>query len=246
MVVQLIAKAAIPMLALVAVTSPTVAQSTLNTAFTYQGELIVDGAPLDGNNVADIQAILWDAASGGQPIGAPVVVPNLDFDQGRFTITLDFGQSPFGGGPRWLQLAVRQPAGSANDFVELWPRQAITAAPYALYALEGAGGETLWQVTGDDIFYTAGRVGVGTPSPDWPLDVTGVTKAVRGRAIFKQGTTYGGYFLSESPSGIGVYGRPPTTVGPTTASTALRTRRMALPCMARQARPVPSPGISPV
>ena len=106
-------------------------QAALGTAFTYQGQLRSGGSPVNGN--CDFQFSLWDAVSGGTQIGATQSKVNMSVSEGFFTIPdLDFG-SVFSGDARWLQIAVRCPAGSGG-YTDLSPRQALTAAPYALYS----------------------------------------------------------------------------------------------------------------
>jgi hypothetical protein len=154
-----------------ALAEPVHAQAPLGSGFTYQGELTDAGVPLDGPAQADIRATVWDALVGGVQIGSPSTAYDVDFENGRFTIEFDFGASPFDGDARYLQLAVRAPAGSGG-FTTLSPRQPLTAAPYALYALDGAGGgSSLWSESGSDIYYNAGNVGIGTDSPSESLVV---------------------------------------------------------------------------
>ncbi len=104
------------------------------TAFIYQGRLDSDGTPYTGN--AEIQATLWDAASGGSQIAAnspeQVIV---GVTNGLFVLPLDFGAN-FPGTERWLQLAVRT---SVSPFTTLTPRQPLTAAPYAITASNLSG-----------------------------------------------------------------------------------------------------------
>ena len=152
-----------------ALTQTVNAQAPLESAFTYQGELTAAGTPLHGLAQADIRATLWDAPSGGAQIGSASTAYNVDFDLGRFTVDFDFGTSPFAGDARFIELAVREPAGSGS-FVTLSPRQPITAVPYALFALDGAGGESsLWTEDGGDIYYTDGNVGIGYATPNRKL-----------------------------------------------------------------------------
>ncbi len=109
-------------------------QAALGTAFTYQGQLRMDGSPV--NDTCDFQFSLWDAAGGGTQIGATQTRTNVAVSNGYFTIPdLDFGSAAFQGDARWLAIAVRCPAGSGS-YTTLSPRQALTAAPYAL-ALPG-------------------------------------------------------------------------------------------------------------
>jgi hypothetical protein len=142
------------------------------TTFTYQGQLKDADGPMDDS--ADFEFRLWDAAAGGSQIG-DVEAATLyagDFDHGLFSVSLDFGAAAFTGEARWLEIAVRSPSG-AGDFTTLTPRQEVTPAPYALFAMNSAGGVSLWQEVGTDIFYNAGNVGIGTPTPAVPLDVAG-------------------------------------------------------------------------
>ena len=77
------------------------------TVLTYQGRLSQNGAPFTG--IAEIAPTLWDAANGGNPVGAnnpPTLLVSVS--NGLFTASLDFGSAPFStGAARWLQLGVR-------------------------------------------------------------------------------------------------------------------------------------------
>lgn len=110
--------------------------AALGTDFTYQGQLKKDGAPVNGT--CDLQFGLWNAASGGAQIGTTQTRTNVPVSNGYFTIPdLDFGAAAFQGDARWLAVAVRCPAGSGS-YTTLSPRQALTAAPYALSLRPGA------------------------------------------------------------------------------------------------------------
>lgn len=106
----------------------------LSTAFTYQGELAQSGTPT--NDTCDLQFRLYDAASAGALLGTQTVTAVVITD-GLFTVLLNdngqFGGNPFNGNDRWLEIAVRCPAG-IGSYTSLSPRQPLTAAPYALYA----------------------------------------------------------------------------------------------------------------
>lgn len=106
-----------------------------STAFTYQGQLKHGGQPVNGR--ARFQFSLWDAESDGREVAEAVAV-ELDVINGLFTAQLDFGDRVFTGEPRWLEIAVATEQGESR----LAPRQAITPAPFALYALDApsAGG----------------------------------------------------------------------------------------------------------
>ena len=98
---------------------------TLGTNFTYQGQLKQGGAPL--NSTADFEFKLFNALTGGVQFGGTNPVNNVNVVDGQFTATLDFGAGAMNGDQRWLQIAVRSPAGSGN-FITLTPRQPLTRA----------------------------------------------------------------------------------------------------------------------
>lgn len=104
------------------------------TAFTYQGRLSVDGTNVNG--VFDFTFSLFDSPTNGNQVGDTITNVLTPVTAGRFTVPLDFGVGAFDGTPLWLQLGVR-PGGSNVNFTALNPNQALTATPYALFALSG-------------------------------------------------------------------------------------------------------------
>ncbi len=164
------------------------------TAFTYQGRLDESGQPATG--LYDFRAQVYNRATAGEP-GDALVSSTLTFtavpvSNGLFTLTLDFGATPFNGEARWLWLAVR----TNNDlsYTVLTPRQPITPTPYALLSGRLSGQVSATQVTGTVSVATLptggnwaltstltldtptlavdpvnNRVGIGTASPAWPL-----------------------------------------------------------------------------
>ena len=110
------------------------AAAPLGTGFTYQGQLKRDGSPV--TDTCDFQFGLYDTASLGVQLGVTQTVSSVSVADGLFTVQLNdggqFGASAFNGEARWLAIAVRCPAGSDN-YTGLG-RQALTAAPYALYS----------------------------------------------------------------------------------------------------------------
>lgn len=108
-------------------------EAALGTAFTYQGQLELNGALI--NDVCDFRFGLWDSPSGaGGQVGATLTRSAVPVAQGKFVIdTLDFGANAFGPEARWLEIEVRCPAGG-GAYVKLAPRQRLTPAPASLYA----------------------------------------------------------------------------------------------------------------
>lgn len=104
--------------------------------FTYQGELKNAGVPVDGN--ADFRFSLYNEPTGGSEVAPPLGALNAPIVDGRFAAILDFG-NVFNGSGRYLEISVRVPAG-VGSYVTLSPRQPITAAPFALYALNSQPG----------------------------------------------------------------------------------------------------------
>jgi hypothetical protein len=116
----------------------------LGTAFTYQGQLEQSGGAASGP--CDFQLSLWDAGGSGSPpaggnqVGGVQTLSGAGVTNGLFTLPLDFGADAFStGSDRWLQIAVRCPAGG-GPYQTLAPRQPLTPAPFALFASTVADG----------------------------------------------------------------------------------------------------------
>jgi hypothetical protein len=113
------------------------AQAQQTTAITYQGALKDNGT--SANGTYDLRFTAYNVASGGgggAVVAGPITIPSISISNGLFTSSLDFGSGVFTGPSRWLELAVRTNGG--GSFTTLAPRQALTAAPYALYATNAA------------------------------------------------------------------------------------------------------------
>lgn len=105
----------------------------IGTAFTYQGTLENGSGPV--TDICDFRIGLWDAETGGNPIGSsPQTVSMVDVVGGTFLATLDFGADAVNGTARWLEIEVECPGD--GGFVLLTPRVELTPAPHAL-ALPG-------------------------------------------------------------------------------------------------------------
>ncbi len=159
---------------LLAVEKLSPAQVPLSSEFTYQGLLNASGQP--AITTADFQFSLYDAISEGAQIGATISRESVGVTNGIFTLSLDFGPAAFSGQARWLQVAVRSPAG-VGGFNTLAPRQPVTATPNATYSSNTRG------ISVDN----SGRVGVGmTPPPQSfaRLNVAGNVAVTQGAGFF--------------------------------------------------------------
>lgn len=126
----------------------------MGSAITYQGSLQQGSSAVTGNY--DFIFTLCSVATGSGTVGTPQTVLNQPVTGGLFTVSLDFGAASFDGSARWLDIQVRT-AGSGT-YTALTPRQPITAAPYALRALNG-GGSSPWVDDGFNNITYNGNVG---------------------------------------------------------------------------------------
>lgn len=162
--------------------------SPLGSAFTYQGQLKSGDQPVD--DTCDFEFGLYDAASLGSQIGISQT-ESLTVTGGLFTAVLDFGAGAFSGEARWL--AVRVQCGAEMDYTGLG-RQALTAAPYALYSVAAGDADTLDGQDASDFASDShshyaldaadgsptealyvdndGEVGIGTTMPAGPLHIS--------------------------------------------------------------------------
>lgn len=186
-------------------------QVALGTAFTYQGRLTDGERPADGTY--DFQFQLHGDPSADSPVGSIVEKADEEVRDGLFAVQLDFGDI-FDGNALWMEVSVR-PGSSDGEYASLAPRQALTAAPYAQYAMDVAPhdhfGES-WRVL------SSMGVGLSIQGGSTALrgaggtcGVSGVTSGVggsgvRGRHDKISGRAYGVEGKSRSDDGYGVYG----------------------------------------
>jgi len=106
--------------------------STLALAgpISYQGQLQQQGQPFTGT--ADFEFRLYASAVGGTQIGPAQTRNEVAVQDGLFQVELEFGAGTFDGSARFLEVRV--------NGTPLSPRQAVTATPVALYALDGNEG----------------------------------------------------------------------------------------------------------
>ncbi len=175
----------------------------LGTGITYQGRLTDNGVAPTG--IYDLQFTLWDALTGGAQVSgsAADTVDNATVTNGLFTVMIndagEFGPNAFTGDARWVQIGVR-PGASAGPFTILSPRQPLTAAPYALFALN-TDAPGFWSANGTHIFNSnGGSVGVGTNNPQFDLHVR--------RSVFS--------VANQPPARFGVHWREAPLGGPVT------------------------------
>ena len=115
------------------------------TAFTYQGQVKVDGVPLNGT--ADFRFTTS---------GATTDVLAVSVTNGLFTAAVDFGAYPYGSAAGNLAVAIRHPAG-VGSYVAIGVTP-MTASPYSV------------QTRG--LFVNgATDVGIGTASPEGKLHI---------------------------------------------------------------------------
>jgi hypothetical protein len=191
----------------------------VGAGFTYQGQLSRDGKLVSA--ACSLQFSLYDAAEGGEQVGASLTRSGVQVVNGVFTTTgLDFGESAFSGQARWLQVAVQCP-GDAS-YANLLPRQALTAAPYAAYALQAAPTHShfgqSWSGSGIGLSLSGGLTGLYASSSSfgiWAEANSSNGTGVRGEATASGGINYGVLGLTASTNGRGVQGSATASSGTT-------------------------------
>ncbi len=177
-----------------------IASASIGTAFTYQGQLNHEGSPANGEY--DFRFGLFDAATGGAQAGDWVNIDNVTVSDGLFAVELDFGDV-FDGTPLWLRVSVR-PAGVGN-YTVLSPRQALTPAPYAIYAAQ-VGDHDHW---GEQ--WSGSGTGLALSGGDRGLEATGSGVGVYAGATGNSG--FGVYAVAPGSEGVGVLGYAPDPSG---------------------------------
>ncbi len=123
------------LLAMVLLSAGLASADPLSSAFTYQGQLDDNGTPANGN--FDFEFALYSTASGGTAIDT-INLDDQAVNAGLINAPLDFTDVPYDGQALWIEVSVR--AAGGGGFTVLSPRQAINAAPYALFAASGNPG----------------------------------------------------------------------------------------------------------
>ncbi len=129
--------------------------TTVGTAFTYQGQLTDDGDPAEGDY--DFEFKLHDHPINDSQVGSTIYVGDNEVTDGLFTVLLDFGSGVFNGEARYLEIGVR-PGDGTGAYTTLAPRQELTAAPYAHYALDSGSTHSLQGHPVSDTAPTTGQL----------------------------------------------------------------------------------------
>ena len=195
-------------------------------SFNYQGELLDAGTPANGEY--DILVQMVDGQ--GTDVGTASVHENTQVDNGLFNIDVEIGGIGYFDGfeDYYFEISIR-PGASGGSFTVVSPVQALQAVPLATNLVNGTatsgqvltfngfqwnpqtpvGSNSLWTENGSDVFYTAGRVGIGRSNPAAQLHVASVESIP---AIFDGGDSmYTLYAESGQNRGyIGSYQNPAT------------------------------------
>lgn len=101
------------------------------TTLTVQGYLTDSGQAVQGD--IDVAVTLYDDPVGGVPVGPRQEFGQVQTQRGTFSVEID-GTAAGIGDALWAEIEVRSPSG-AGAFTTLSERLALTAAPFAMYAL---------------------------------------------------------------------------------------------------------------
>lgn len=106
------------------------------SAFTYQGKLADNGTSPTAQY--DFAFLVCADLTAVPCIGSPVLRNDVQVTAGIFTVSLDFGTSPFTSDTaRFLEIFVR-PGASTGDYTTLNPRQPITSSPYSVQTIRAS------------------------------------------------------------------------------------------------------------
>jgi hypothetical protein len=166
-------------------------QDDVDPSFTYQGVLTEDGQPVNGKR--DMDFFIYTSSDCSETSKAwDLTIPDVEVDNGLFTVKLDTATYLFDGQAYWLKAIVEGvPLGC----------QEILPVPYAISLVPGArvigsikNDPVLFVMNDDATGYSAGVAGQST-SPDG--------FGVHGRAI---GSGYGIYGASSTGVAVGADG----------------------------------------
>jgi hypothetical protein len=179
----------------------------LGSAFTYQGQFSDSGSPANGNY--DFKFTLYASASGGTAVDT-VELDSQSISGGLVNASLDFTDAPYNGQALWVEVSVRSAGG--GSFTTLAPRQAITATPYALYALNAPSGGSLalpfsGSTSSTDPAFAVANTGTGNG-----VKVQGAGTGFDGATLLASNGSNGGVALyAYANTSSGVLGQPVST-----------------------------------
>lgn len=188
---------------LCALASPVWAQGVM---LSYQGQLSEAGTPHSG--LVDLEFRLYDSPTSGSQVGATVTRSSVPVTDGLFQAELDFTVFDFEtSGSLYLDVTV--------DGITLSPRQRVTAAPVAAYALwSPAGSGSPWDSVNGGLAYDSGDVRINTTSfNEASLRVDAESNFDGVHASSSSNNGYAVWGVSSSGNGRGVYGLNSATTG---------------------------------
>lgn len=194
-------------LSLLFLSSPLAAQGV---TLSYQGQLKQSGTPYNG--LVDLEFRLFDSLSGGAQVGLTQNFSDVPVEDGLFQVPLDFSVLDFRDNPFGLYAEMRV------DGTLITPRQRLTAAPYAAFALTTFDPELPWTEINGGIIYNDGDVGIGTTGfAQARLRVDAGPNFDGVHATSTAGNGWAVYGVASGDFGIGVHGRFDATSGGGTA-----------------------------
>lgn len=137
------------------------AQTPLESDFTYQGSLTLNGA--SANGVYDFDMYLYDAANAGNELGQ-YLAEDVAVNSGFFNISLDFGDLVFSGDQVWMEIRIREGM-SVGGFQQMLPRQKINSTPYAIHA-QFVGSNSIGTLEIQDGSITGNKLAVNAVTSD--------------------------------------------------------------------------------
>ncbi|MFK8012190.1 MAG: hypothetical protein AB8B80_09135 [Marinicellaceae bacterium] len=124
-------KAQLFVVLLMAIVNLTQAQTPVGTGFSYQGELLDNGVPANGNYDIRVEPF-FDETGGTGVIFSTNTILNVPVTNGLFNVVIDFGDIIYGSSNTvWMEISMRKTSDGGN-YTMLSPRQRIKAVPYAV------------------------------------------------------------------------------------------------------------------